>query len=62
MTKSIKKLNLNRETLLPLSCDDLEGVNGGITPSVLVPISAATITVASAIGCTWVQRKLGLDK
>lgn len=62
MTKSLKKLNLNRETLLPLGADELDGVHGGITPSVVVPIAAATITVASAIGCTWLQRKLGLDK
>ena len=60
MIKSNKKLNLNRETLLPLNSDELEGVNGGISPT--VPLVTASIATASMVACTWVQRRLGLDK
>ena len=42
MKKASRKLNLSRETLMPMQSDELEGVNGGATPTVSVAISAAS--------------------
>src|SRR5690606_33291162 len=43
MKKESRKLNLNRETLATMQSDQLEGVAGGATPSVVVSaISAAS--------------------
>jgi len=50
-----KKLGLNKETLMPLTNEQLEGANGGFTPFV-----AAGITIASAIGCEWVGNKISV--
>ena len=44
MKKASRKLNLNRETLIPLQGTELDAINGGVTPA----ISAAS-AVASAI-------------
>jgi hypothetical protein len=59
-----KKLQLNRETLMPLDNDQLEGVNGG-TLSALVRLSARTcvpasraVSRASAAASGWVTRNL----
>ena len=60
MKKQLRKLELNRETLLPLNNQALEGINGGITPT--VPLSAASIITVSQVACSWIQRRLGLDK
>jgi hypothetical protein len=44
MKKQSRKLNLNRETLIPLTPDILDEINGGITPTL------ATITGPSVPG------------
>ena len=58
MKKISKKLNLNRETLLPLNNDELEGVNGGVSPT--VPLITASIATASMVACSWVGRRLSV--
>jgi hypothetical protein len=35
MKKLSRKLNLNRETLIPLTTDALDGINGGATPAII---------------------------
>jgi hypothetical protein len=35
MKKHSRKLNLNRETLIPLTADSLDGINGGATPGTI---------------------------
>lgn len=62
MKKQSRKLNLNRETLMPLTNTDLNDVNGGATPAVTIPLSAASIITVSQVACSWIQRRLGLDK
>ena len=42
MKKESRKLNLNRETLMPMQSDELDGVNGGSTPAISVAVSAAS--------------------
>ena len=42
MKKESRKLNLNRETLMPMQSEELDGVAGGATP--------ATISVAADRG------------
>ena len=37
-----RKLTLKRETITPMQSEELEGVNGGVTPSILVSVSRAT--------------------
>ena len=39
------KLRLNRETLVPLNADTLEGVNGGLTPTWTL---TTTVTIAAS--------------
>lgn len=39
--QALRKLNLKRETLAPLQSEQLEGVAGGLTPSVVVAASVA---------------------
>jgi hypothetical protein len=41
--RPLRKLTLNRETLAPLQAEQLEAVNGGLTPSLIA--SAVVITV-----------------
>ena len=55
MKKINKKLNLNRETLIPLQNDDLAAINGGITPTITtssMPCTASIASVLSAISRT----------
>jgi hypothetical protein len=42
MKKLSRKLNLNRETLIPLTSDTLDGINGGITPGTITPHTTTT--------------------
>lgn len=52
MKKQSRKLNLNRETLIPLQSDDLNAINGGITPTIAtssMPCAASAASVLSAI-------------
>ena len=42
MKKESRKLNLNRETLMPMQSEELDGVNGGSTPAISVAVSAAS--------------------
>jgi len=39
------KLRLNRETLVPLNAEQLEGVNGGLTPTWTL---TTTVTIAAS--------------
>jgi hypothetical protein len=48
MKKQSKKLSLNRETLIPLTDDILDGVNGGFSPVV----SSSAACVQSAVNVT----------
>jgi len=48
MKKESRKLQLDRETLIPLQNDELADVNGGITPTITTS-SAACIGASSAI-------------
>jgi lactobin A/cerein 7B family class IIb bacteriocin len=51
MKKEARKLNLNRETLAPMQQQELQHVNGGVTPATTVTTSsAACISAASAVG------------
>ena len=45
MKKESRKLNLNRETLVPLQATELADVNGGITPSIVASIEGFAATV-----------------
>ena len=49
--KDSRKLTLNPETLIPLNNAELDAVNGGITPTVVVAISgfAASVGISQAI-------------
>ena len=50
MKKQSRKLNLNRETILPLQSDDMAAINGGDTPSTITTSSAAcTASIASLL-------------
>jgi hypothetical protein len=60
MKKQSRKLNLNRETLAPLQCDDLANVNGGLltppptrttTRTTTVTTTEPTITVFTFHAC-----------
>jgi hypothetical protein len=61
----IKKLTLNRETLMPLDSNDLEHVNGGASLSASVratiKLSKASLQNCSRVvkeGAKWVTRKM----
>ena len=45
MKKQSRKLNLNRETLIPLNTAELEAANGGITPTIVVSIEGFAVSV-----------------
>jgi hypothetical protein len=47
MKKEFRKLNLNRETIMPLHDDALTEVNGGITPISTVTVSSGACIAAS---------------
>ncbi|MGE0395952.1 MAG: class I lanthipeptide [Kofleriaceae bacterium] len=49
MKKINKKLNLNRETLIPLQGGELEAVNGGITPTITTSSMPCTASIASVL-------------
>jgi hypothetical protein len=49
MKKQSRKLNLNRETLIPLQRDELEAINGGITPTITTSSMACTASIASVL-------------
>ena len=40
-----RKLNLNPETLISLNIGELDNVNGGITPTIVVAISGFTASL-----------------
>ncbi|MFN0248019.1 MAG: class I lanthipeptide [Kofleriaceae bacterium] len=42
MKKLSRKLNLNRETLIPLTADSLDGIHGGATPATLTATLTST--------------------
>jgi hypothetical protein len=48
MKRESRKLNLNRETLMPMQSDELEGVAGGLTPTSSVAMSAASRASSAA--------------
>lgn len=50
MKKMTSKLGLSRETLMPLTGDDLDGVHGGTSSLPSVPVTF-TVTLASSIPC-----------
>jgi predicted enzyme involved in methoxymalonyl-ACP biosynthesis len=55
MKKINKKLNLNRETLISLQDNELEAINGGVTPTITtssMPCTASIASVLSAISRT----------
>lgn len=41
--QALRKLNLKRETLAPLQAEQLETVNGGLTPSLVASAVAVTL-------------------
>jgi hypothetical protein len=49
MKKTNRKLNLNRETLIPLQSDDLSAINGGITPTITTSSAPCTASLASLL-------------
>jgi hypothetical protein len=60
MKKASRKLNLNRETLIPLQPDELGNVNGGTSPATTITTSSApcieTVSVVSASIASAVSR------
>jgi hypothetical protein len=44
-----KKLNLNRETLISLQDNELDAVNGGITPTITTSSAPCTASIASVL-------------
>jgi hypothetical protein len=48
MKKELRKLNLNRETLMPMQNHELEGVAGGATPTTVVTSSGPCSAIVSA--------------
>jgi hypothetical protein len=44
----LRKLNLSRETLIPLNSDDLDAIHGGITPSLSVTLPICSNVTVSA--------------
>jgi hypothetical protein len=49
MKKQSRKLNLNRETLIPLQNDELAAINGGITPTITTSSMPCTASIASVL-------------
>jgi hypothetical protein len=49
MKKQSRKLNLNRETLIPLQADELAAINGGITPTITTSSAPCTASLASLL-------------
>lgn len=49
MKKQSRKLNLNRETLIPLQADDMAAINGGITPTITTSSAPCTASIASVL-------------
>ena len=52
MKKQSRKLNLNRETLIPLQNDEMSAINGGLTPTIATssgPCAASLASLLSAI-------------
>jgi hypothetical protein len=49
MKKQSRKLNLNRETLIPLQNDEMSAINGGITPSIATSSAPCAASVASLL-------------
>jgi hypothetical protein len=50
MKKQSRKLTLDRETLLPMTSQELAGANGGTSPATTVTTSSgACISAASAV-------------
>jgi hypothetical protein len=49
MKKISKKLNLNRETLIPLQSDEMAAINGGITPTITTSSAPCTASIASVL-------------
>ena len=43
MKKLSRKLNLNRETIIPLTPDILDGINGGVTPAITTLTQTSTV-------------------
>lgn len=58
MTKSLKKLDLNKETLLPLTV--VAAVSVDPTGGGTMPLVVASIATVSMVACTWFQRRLGV--
>jgi hypothetical protein len=52
MKKESRKLNLNRETLMPMQNHELEGVAGGATPATVVTSSAPCSAIVSSLIAT----------
>lgn len=62
MKKQSRKLNLNRETLIPLQGTELDQINGGVTPTITtssMPCTASIASVLSAISHTLQTRGPG---
>ncbi|MFN0248016.1 MAG: class I lanthipeptide, partial [Kofleriaceae bacterium] len=49
MKKTSRKLNLNRETLIPLQNDEMNAINGGATPTITTSSAACTASIASVL-------------
>ena len=49
MKKQSRKLNLNRETLITLQDNELEAINGGITPTITTSSAPCTASIASVL-------------
>jgi hypothetical protein len=49
MKKESRKLNLNRETVMPLQNHELEGVAGGATPTTIVTSSGPCSAIGGAV-------------
>ena len=51
-----RKLNLNQETLIPLNNAELDAVNGGITPTVVVSLAASGAAVSGFAASVGIYR------
>jgi hypothetical protein len=49
MKKQSRKLNLNRETLIPLQSSDIAAINGGATPAIVSAASAVSAAVTTLV-------------
>jgi hypothetical protein len=49
MKKINKKLNLNRETLIPLQSEEMSAINGGVTPTITTSSAPCTASIASVL-------------